>query len=104
MAFETGTATDHLDLWSKLLDFLQSNADLVAAGQQWTVAWEAPAGAPNATDIVLQGPGLAGEDEVLVALRREDDTLTIGESLIWMSGCTGLLSNATEFDGHVNSL
>lgn len=33
MAHVTGTATSNTDLWTKLLAFLTSNADLVAAGQ-----------------------------------------------------------------------
>ncbi len=37
MAWETGTATGHIDLMNKLMTFLSTNADLVAAGQNWTV-------------------------------------------------------------------
>jgi len=35
MAFATGTATDWVDALAKLRAFLTTNADLVAAGQQW---------------------------------------------------------------------
>ena len=36
MAWETGTASDHLDLMNKIHSFLTTNAALVAANQQWT--------------------------------------------------------------------
>ncbi|SFD52553.1 PA14 domain-containing protein [Pseudomonas citronellolis] len=37
MAVEIGTATGHIDLMNKLMVFLSTNADLVAAGQQWEI-------------------------------------------------------------------
>jgi len=37
MAVEIGTAAGHIDLMNKLMVFLSTNADLVAAGQQWEV-------------------------------------------------------------------
>lgn len=101
MAVATGTATDYQDYWDKLLDFLQNDAALVAAGQEWTVAWEAPGGAPNETDIVLQGPGLAGSDEVLVGLRLIVD-VPGDKFTIVMCGMSGVLPLAEEFDAHVN--
>jgi len=104
MAYLTGTATNAADLWTKLLAFLTTNTALVAAGQAWQTVWTAPGGAPNSTDVMLKGPGLAGGDAVYVGLRRTDNTLTLNESLIWLSGATGYSSSATQFNGHVNSL
>lgn len=101
MAMATGTATSHTDLWTKLLAFLQTNSALVAAGQTWTVAWSAPVGAPNSTDIVLKGPGLAGQDEVFIGLRRVDRD-TADEFEIQIAGMSGILDDATAFNGHVN--
>lgn len=100
MAFRTGTAADHLALWNTLLDFLQNDAALVAAGQAWTVAWQHP----TAPELVLKGPGSPGADEVLVGLKRTDQTLAQKESLIWMSGCTGVIPSAVDYTQHVNSL
>ncbi len=101
MATATGTATDYLDFWNKLIAFLTTNATLVAAGQQWSVAWTAPVGAPNSTDIVLKGPGMSGSDEVFVGLRLETDV--VGDRFtIFMTGMTGVLAGATEYDQHVN--
>lgn len=100
MALRMGTAADHIELWDELLDFLQNDTALVTAGQEWTVAWQ------HATlpELVLQGPGLSGTDEVLVGLKRVDGALTSGESAIWMSGCTGVIPTATDWTGHVNCL
>lgn len=104
MAYATGTATGPADLWTKLLAFLTTDAALVAAGQNWSSVWTAPVGAPNLTDVMLKGPGLSGTDSVYVGLRRTDNTLTLNESLIWLSGATGFSPSATQFTGHVNSL
>lgn len=101
MAMATGTATSHTDLWAKLLAFLQSNTTLVAAGQEWTLAWEAPVGAPNSSDIVLKGPGLAGQDDVFIGLRRVDRDAS-DEFEIQIVGMTNVLPDATTFNGHVN--
>lgn len=95
MAFITGTAANHTALWNTLLDFLQNNATLVATGQQWTIPWQV-SGQP---EVLLQSPSGA-----LVALKRQDGVLAAGESVIWLSGATGVTASATEFTGHVNSL
>lgn len=101
MAFTSGTATNYLDYWNKLLDFLQNDAALIAANQEWTVAWSAPVGAPNSTDIVLKGPGLSASDEIFIGLRLTAD-IPGDRFAIHMCGMSGVLTGATEFDGHVN--
>jgi hypothetical protein len=74
MAYETGTATNHLDLLNQLVTFLTTNSGLTGASpsQAWTVNRNVvppttpnPAGAPISTDreVQLQAPGLAGTDE-----------------------------------------
>lgn len=100
MAYSTGTATNHTDLWTKLLAFLTTDSALVAAGQEWTTVWS------HATlpELVLQGPGLSGTDQVLVGMSRRDDALTVGESVIDLCGCTGIIPTAARFSDHVNSL
>lgn len=70
MAWVTGTATSYLDLAAKLRDFLKTDSNLVAAGQNWTQLYGPAAGALVATDqLAFQGPGLAGDDEILVCLK-----------------------------------
>lgn len=101
MAYEHGTASNAADLWSKLLSFLQTNEDLVADGQNWEVAWEAPSGAPNETDIVLRGPGYAGTDNVYIGLSRVDRP-TPDEFEIQMVGMTAVLAGATSIREHAN--
>lgn len=101
MATLTGTATNYLDFWNRLISFLTTNSTLVAAGQAWTTVWTAPAGAPNSTDIVLRGPGMSGADQVHIGLRLEVD-VPGDRFTILMTGMTGILAGATEYDQHVN--
>lgn len=63
MATTTGTASNYLDLLTKLRDFLVTNS--------WTVIGGVAFGAIDEdTDYVsLQGPGLTGDDEILVTLQ-----------------------------------
>lgn len=69
MAVEIGTASSFTDLYAKLRDFLTTNAALVAAGQAWTVLSGPATGALTFTDeLLLQGPGAGGTDEILVGL------------------------------------
>ncbi len=109
MAVEIGTATDHVDLYNKLYQFLTGNAELVAAGQNWQRVWgNAPpyaadfAGAGQGSDIVLKGPGLAGLDEIYVGMRLEHDP-AVDYFGIWFAGAQGIVPSATSFSAHVNS-
>lgn len=101
MAFATGTATSHTDLFAKLKTFLTTNADLVAASQAWTTPWVAPGGAPNTTDIVLQGPGLAGGDAVLVGLSLVADVPN-DSYVLYSRGMTGILTTGVAIADHVD--
>ncbi|MGH8074282.1 MAG: hypothetical protein ACREO4_09430 [Lysobacter sp.] len=69
MATQIGTATNFLDLYNKLRDFLVSDATLVGLGQNWAQIGGNTGTLGNTDEIVLQGPGLAGNDEVLIGLR-----------------------------------
>lgn len=100
MAVKIGEAANHLAFWDILLDFLQNDPALVAANQNWDVAWQH---ASN-PEIVLRGPGLSGDDQVLVGLRRRDDALTFGESVIDITGMTGIIPSAVGFNEHVGNL
>lgn len=76
MAVEIGTASNFNDLYAKLRDFLTGNADLVAAGQNWTVL-SGPAAGPLTfdDDLLMQGPGNGGTDQILVGL---DPVVSVG--------------------------
>lgn len=70
MAVEIGTASNYVDLLSKLITFLTTNASLVAAGQEWEVlgAPEAVTGPAGQYSYLLRGPGLAELDQIHVRL------------------------------------
>jgi hypothetical protein len=68
MAVEQGTATNFVDFYNKLRDFLTTNTTLVGLGQEW-VQISGNVGTLTLDDeIVLQGPGLSGDDEVRIRL------------------------------------
>lgn len=75
MAFEAGTATDFWDVFDKFKTFITTDADLVAASEQWTVNRD-EASASSYRRLFLQGPGLAGLDEIYVQMR---SVVTVGD-------------------------
>lgn len=101
MSYVTGTATDAQDLFTKLQTFLKTDATLVAANQQWTVAWDTPAPAENQTDVVLLGPGLSQQDQVYVGMRLTYDAATLSY-YIETVGMTGVRTEGTRYNDHVN--
>jgi hypothetical protein len=69
MAYSQGTATSFLDFYNKLRDFLTTDSALVTATQNWTQI-AGSVGTLTLTDtITLQGPGLAGTDQVRVKIK-----------------------------------
>lgn len=99
MAYTTGTATDAVDFYAKLITYLKTNATLVAAGENWTEVWTG-AGAYS-TDKVLRGPGLSGADQIYVGFRLE--VSTPGDSYrLNMVGMTGVIGTAAQYTEHVN--
>lgn len=99
MAFRTGTAADHADLYAALIDFLTADAALVSAGEEWSVVWTASGGQQDG--VVLKGPGLAASDSIYVSLRLEANVGT-DTALIRLHGMTGYLSAGLSFIDHVN--
>lgn len=97
----TGTATDHDDFLNDLVSFLTTDATLVAGNEEWSIAWSAPIGAPNESDIVLEGPGLSGADSIYIGLRLNEDVPNDRFSLS-IIGMTGVIPSAEQFDEHVN--
>lgn len=113
MAVEIGTATDHVDLYNKLYTFLTSNADLVAANQQWervTTVGNAPpfvANDPSSDDgvtgaVMLKGPGLAQQDEIFVSLYLYDNT-DLDVQMVYLMGHKGVLAGNSTYRDHVGS-
>lgn len=108
MAVEIGTASNHVDLYNRLYNFLTSNADLVAAGQNWTRVWGGPPPYPahpesgGPSDILLKGPGSAGTDNIYVGMRLTEnpDTDDFG---MWLAGAQGVVPTAESYFSHINS-
>lgn len=70
MAYETGTATGHIDLLDKLHTFLTTDAALVAAGQEWdSILYQEVPGDAGQYEMIVMGPGLADDDEVYAGIR-----------------------------------
>lgn len=77
MAAVSGTATNFADLYNKLRNFLTSNTTLVGLGQNWTqIAGPTGTLTGNGDWVVLQGPGLAGDDQVLICLHPYSDSVS----------------------------
>lgn len=69
MAYVQGTATNFLDLFNKLRDFLTTNSTLVGAGENWSQL-AGPTGTLGLDDsIVLVGPGSSGVDQIRVRIK-----------------------------------
>lgn len=99
MAFESGTATGHIDYWNKLIAFLTTDAELVADDAEWQIVWTHPSGAQSG--VVLRGKGSSGSESIYVGL-----SLTIGTSTdnhrINVYGMSGFVVSATSMNQHIN--
>lgn len=106
MAYQTGTASDHVDLWDKFKAFITSDAELVASGENWEIAWQEDSnsgtGFANDTDYVLRGKGLSDQDSIYIALRRDDSNIANDVSSWYMLGATGVIATANAYNLHVN--
>lgn len=70
MAYQTGTASNYLDLMDKLRAFVTDSG--VMGSQAWTVKrWDSTNG-----ELILCGPGLAGLDEIYVGMKCFFDTVS----------------------------
>lgn len=99
MAYEIGVATNHVDLFEKLIAFLTTNEELVYDGQEWSVAWSL--GTDLGEGVVVSGPGLGGSEEVLIGMRLEE-SLANEYAAINFVGMTGVIPSAVSFRDHVN--
>lgn len=91
-AATSGTADDYLDLIDRLQEFLSTDSNLLAEGQEWEVL--SYDGAEVDTELYLRGQGLAGDDNIYVGLRAYEvaaqDTFNIA-----CRGFIGFLDGAT---------
>ena len=69
MAWETGTAANHVDLFNKIRNFLTTNTDLVADGQNWTQELGPTGTLVHEDQITLRGPGLTGTDNIYFGMQ-----------------------------------
>ena len=76
MAFTSGTATDYLDLLNRLKQFVTQ--DMLPANERWSVLCWVP-GPP--AELVLQGPGLAGTEQINVGILCDPSLLPDPDSL-----------------------
>ena len=67
MSYGTGTATNIDDLYAKIIEFVTTDATLVAASQNWAVMWQ---GAASTDGVVLKGPGISTVEEIYVGFKR----------------------------------
>lgn len=74
MAWTTGSATDHVDLFNKIRDFLTTNTDLVNAGENWTQELGPTGALTHGDQITLRGPGLTGSDNIYCGLETTEDS------------------------------
>lgn len=74
MAWETGSATDHVDLFNKIRDFLTTNTDLVNAGENWEQVLGPTETLVHGDQITLRGPGLTGSDNIYCGLETTEDS------------------------------
>lgn len=99
MAFETGTASGHIDLWDSLLAFLTTDATLIIEDAEWEVVWTHPSG--DQSGVVLKGKGSSGSESILVGL-----SLTTGlgsdNHHIEICGMTGFDPDALSLSEHIN--
>ncbi|WP_336175031.1 hypothetical protein [Alloalcanivorax xenomutans] len=113
MAVVNGTATDAVDLYNKLYDFLTAHPDLVAAGQAWERVTSVGLAPPLVADtdtaedgikgaVMLKGPGMAGQDEIFVSLYLYDNT-AINRQMIYLHGHNGVFPESPRYDGHINT-
>lgn len=90
MAWETGTATNHEDLLSKLETFLSTDTTLVAAGENWNILssgaqWPGKEGSYTRY-LAVKGPGSSAGDEVFGFMACRDDTSPDISPNIWFWG------------------
>lgn len=71
MAYETGTASNQVDLINKIVAFATTNSTLVGLGQQWV---DLGVASGQTTGKWLRGPGMSGGDQIFAGIQAYVDT------------------------------
>lgn len=94
MAFDTGTATDFEDLFTRILSFVSTDADLVAANQDWVILRQHRDNIAALTSPLTAQTGGADRRTILQTCRYDARTLGTDDPLATNSAavtCTGLV-------------
>lgn len=102
MAVFHGTVTGAENFYNLLIDKLTNDPDLAAIGQNWDVVWQGPGSGQYGNEILLKGPGLAGQDEIYVGMSLFQDPIPDN---YWMNfvGATGPSLSTDRYFGHINA-
>lgn len=99
MAIASGTATDYLDLLSKLRTFLTTDATLTGLGQNWTELHTTSSpytdshGDTVEYETFLQAPGLSGTEEIFLNIQAYKNV--VSDYYNWrMAGAVGYNSSS----------
>lgn len=95
MAYEIGTTSDYVDLLDKLKIFVTSEAKMGSEKWESQVYNQNYDGQGNA-ELILKGPGTAGDDEIFIGLRTYHDA-TVGYYNWCCNGYTGYSAGLTFF-------
>lgn len=71
MAYETGTATGHIDLLDKLIHFLTTHTDLVTTGENWTTLSTRDEGWSR--QYFMKAPGVTTTEDIYINFRSFED-------------------------------
>lgn len=84
MAYENDTADDHVDLFDRLIDFLQRGTT-TPGGPDWTLLDYESGGSTGDAAALFEAPGISGDEEIHVGVSLHSSTGADAYSLgFWM--------------------
>jgi hypothetical protein len=89
MAFLVGTASNMEDLFTRILDFLTTNAGLVTAGQKWEILRQSRDNLDSATTNASTPTPSPTEASILQVMRTDSRRVNRNENRFGMSGVVG---------------
>lgn len=101
MAFKVGTATNNVDLWNQLIEFLTSDPGLASEDSLWEIVASYTGGSNGEPRHILRGRGSAPNDNIYIGLARTDTPGSDGNR-IGIRGMSGFRPNATSWTDHIN--
>lgn len=100
MAFQTGVATDHHDLWTKLIAFLTTDPGLASEDSLWEIVASYTGGSNNEPRHILRGKGTAPDDNIYVGIARTDTPGSDGNRIA-VNAMRGFNPNGTSWIDHI---